>query len=387
MTTLAADSYVLGRRPALDGLRALAVLGVVAGHSLLPWSGNAGTTGVTVFFTLSGFLITRLLLEEHRETGRVDIRAFYARRVRRLGPGLALFLSVSATFIVLGHAPLLPLVTSVLQVANFANLGGTDMEGLAHMWSLSMEEQFYLLWAPALAVLVARRRRHLLGRVLVVGALASVATRLALVLTGATDQRIMFGPDSRADALLIGCLVAVHLPALRSLLTGRLATVGGLVVVACIPLGPQGAWTLLPVALGTAAVVAWAVTTPGTGPAFGLLTWRPLRALGRISYGVYLWHLPFALAFAAGRPAWVAACLTLATSVGLATVSWLLVERPALRRGRSRRDGPVRVTSAPHSTTPDSPTPDSGMPPADLQRAAYPVVRGGAEPPVERVAQ
>jgi peptidoglycan/LPS O-acetylase OafA/YrhL len=377
MTTPATDTYVLGRRPALDGLRALAVLGVVAGHSLLPWSGNAGTTGVTVFFTLSGFLITRLLLEEHRATGRVDIRAFYARRLRRLGPGLALFLSVSATFILLGSAPLLPLATSVLQVANFANLVGTDMEGLAHMWSLSMEEQFYLLWAPALAFLVARQRRHLLGRVLLVGAAASVLTRLALVLAGATDQRIMFGPDSRADALLIGCLVAVHLPALEGLLTGRLAAVGGLVVVACTPLGPQGAWTLLPVALGTAAVVAWAVTTPGTGPAYGLLTWRPLRALGRISYGVYLWHLPFALAFAAGRPAWVAACLTLGTSVGLATVSWLLVERPVLQRGRGRRTHPA----------PDGAAPDSGMPPARGERAAYPVVRGGVEPPVERVAQ
>jgi peptidoglycan/LPS O-acetylase OafA/YrhL len=267
-------------------------------------------------------------------------------------------------------------------VANFANLVGTDMEGLAHMWSLSMEEQFYLLWAPALAALLARRRRHLLGRVLLAATVASVATRLALVLTGASDQRIMFGPDSRADALLIGCLVAVYLPFLRARLTarhvGRLAAVGALVLLGCIPLGPQGAWTLLPVALATAAVVGWAVTTRGTGPAHSLLTWRPLRALGRISYGVYLWHLPFALAFATGRSPWIAAGLTLATAVGLATVSWLLVERPVLQRGHSGRSAPGR---APHSASPDS-----GMPPADGQRAAYQVVRGGVEP-VERVAQ
>ena len=283
MTTV--DTYVLGRRPALDGLRGLAVLGVVAGHSVLPFSGNAGTAGVTVFFTLSGFLITRLLLEEHRDTGRVDVRAFYLRRLRRLGPGLALFLGVSAVFIVLGHAPLVPLVTSVLQVANFANLVGTDMEGLAHMWSLSMEEQFYLLWAPVLAALLARRRPDLLGRVLVVGAVASITVRLVLSLSGASDQRIMFGPDSRADALLIGCLVAVCLPALQGRFTGRLAAAGALVIAASVPLGPQGAWTLLPVSLGTAAVVLWSVTSNGTGPAHAVLTWRPLTGLGRISYG------------------------------------------------------------------------------------------------------
>jgi peptidoglycan/LPS O-acetylase OafA/YrhL len=230
-----------------------------------------------------------------------------------------------------------------------------------------------------LVALLARRRRHLLGRLLLAGTAASVATRLVLVLTGATDQRIMFGPDSRADALLIGCLLAVHLPALQGRLTGRLATVGGLVVVACVPLGPEGAWTLLPVALGTAAVVAWAVTTPGTGAAYGLLSWRPLRALGRISYGVYLWHLPFALAFATGRQPWVAACLALATSVGLATVSWLLVERPALQRGRGGR--PARDIS------PAGPSPDSGMPPARGEWTAYRGVRGGGEPQVERVAQ
>ena len=102
---------------------------------------------------------------------------------------------------------------------------------------------------------------------LVAGVVASVAGQAGPVLTGATSQRIMFGPDSRADALLIGCLVAVHLPALQGRFTGRLAAAGALVVAACVPLGPQGAWTLLPVALGTAAVVGWAVTSPGTGSA------------------------------------------------------------------------------------------------------------------------
>jgi peptidoglycan/LPS O-acetylase OafA/YrhL len=97
-----ADTYELGRRPALDGLRGLAVLAVVAQHSSLPLAGNAGTTGVTVFFTLSGFLITRLLMEEHRAFGCIDLREFYLRRARRLGPGLALFLVVSALFLLLG---------------------------------------------------------------------------------------------------------------------------------------------------------------------------------------------------------------------------------------------------------------------------------------------
>ncbi|SDP26563.1 Peptidoglycan/LPS O-acetylase OafA/YrhL, contains acyltransferase and SGNH-hydrolase domains [Pedococcus dokdonensis] len=343
--TATVDTYVLGRRPALDGLRGLAVLAVVAGHSLLPFSGNSGTTGVTVFFTLSGFLITRLLLEEHRATGRVDVRAFYVRRARRLGPALVLFLAVSAVFLALSSADFTPWVASTLQVANFANLARTPMGGLAHMWSLSMEEQFYLVWAPLLALLLARGRRGLLGPVLIGGTVLSVAIRLGLVLGGASSQRIMFGPDSRADALLIGCLVAVYLPHLQSRHTARLAALGAVVLVACLPLGPQGAWTLLPVALATAAVVLWAVTTDATGPAHALLTWRPLTGLGRISYGIYLWHLPFALAFATGRSTWTAAALTLVTSLSLATVSYLLVEKPFLRgRGSSR---PTLVVDSP----------------------------------------
>ena len=106
---------------------------------------------------------------------------------------------------------------------------------------------------------------------------------------------------------------------------------------------------------------------PGHRLGHAVLTWRPLTALGRISYGVYLWHLPFALAFAEGRAPWVAALLTLTTSVCLATVSWLLVERPVLRGGVPR--GARRSWSARRS-------PRSGMPPAEGQRAAYRVVRG-----------
>ena len=101
--------------------------------------------------------------------------------------------------------------------------------------------------------------------------------------------------------------------------------------------------------LGTAAMVGWCVTSAGTGPAHALLTWRPLAGLGRISYGVYLWHLPFALVFAQGRPPWAAALLTLSTSLCLATVSWLLVERPALRGG-VRRARPAQPVDAPVPT-------------------------------------
>ena len=151
------DGFTLGRRPALDGLRGIAVLLVIIGHQTRSVTG-AAWAGVTIFFVLSGFLITRLLLEEHRETGRIDRTAFYTRRARRLLPALALLLLYFAMAALTGKYPWQPIAFAVTFTANLAATFGVILGGLGHTWSLALEEQFYALWPFALIPLA--RHRH-----------------------------------------------------------------------------------------------------------------------------------------------------------------------------------------------------------------------------------
>jgi peptidoglycan/LPS O-acetylase OafA/YrhL len=334
------DTYRLGRRPALDGIRALAVVAVVAGHSTLPWTTNAGTTGVTVFFTLSGFLITRVLLEQHRESGTIDILRFYERRAVRLMPAAVVFLAVAGVSLAASHSSLTPVLVSAAQTANFAMVAQTPMLGLAHMWSLSMEEQFYVLW-PWLLVALAHRARRLLVGALVVGTVLSVGLRTYLTIAGAPDERLMFAPDTRADAILIGCLLAVALPVLRSWPAAPLAGLGAAVVAAAVPWSGQGSWTLLPVALGAAAVIAWTATARPTCLPSRVLGSRPLAYLGGISYGIYLWHFPFVAALGRLAP-FARFASVLAISTAIAVLSWTYLERPIRDRFRGRVPESVR---------------------------------------------
>jgi peptidoglycan/LPS O-acetylase OafA/YrhL len=332
----------LGYRPALDGIRGLAVLGVIAQHAQIPGAGNAGTAGVTLFFVLSGFLITRILVDEHETTGRIDLRRFYVRRAARLLPALVVFLVVMTPLLVVSRQPLSPVVVAAMYSSNIAMVLGMPMGVLAHLWSLAMEEQFYLLWPLLLAPAAAARARPWMVAGLSVATAVSVAHRVSLELSGASDPRVMFGPDTRADALLIGCLLALatlRIPRVDPLV----AVFGGLVFIACLPLGPQGSWTLLPVALASGAVIAWAVTAQATSSALLAVSSRPLRGLGRISYGVYLWHLPLALLLSPHLTPWALAAATLAVSVGLAAASWRFVEQPMLRRF-PRRHGAAWTT-------------------------------------------
>ncbi|SES43663.1 Peptidoglycan/LPS O-acetylase OafA/YrhL, contains acyltransferase and SGNH-hydrolase domains [Pedococcus cremeus] len=342
------QTYRLGRRPALDGLRGLAVTAVIAGHSLLPLCANAGTVGVTFFFVLSGFLITRLLLEEQEDHRRIDIRAFYVRRARRLAPALLIFLLFTSAAHKVAGDSLWPVVASFAYVANFAAISGLPMHLLQHMWSLSMEEQFYLLWPMLMAVLLPRGRRRLL-LVLCLGLILCVGLRAWLTLSGAPSSRVMFGPDTRADALIIGAMLAFFLPHLTDWPLGRIASYAACVLALSLPLGPQGSWTLLPVALASAGVVGWAATVSASrrpSRAATALARGPIAALGRISYGVYLWHFPIAIILAARVPHVLGAILTLCLSTALAAASWRYVEVPILRRPvrglatRGMRQGP-----------------------------------------------
>ena len=360
--------------PALDGVRAVAVVGVLAFHGGLSWAGG-GFLGVDVFFVLSGYLITSLLLAERARTGRIALGEFWKRRAARLLP--ALLLVVAA--VLLGARALLPAedqgrvrgdgVAALLYVANWRmTWGGDDYfaqtaapSPLQHTWSLGIEEQFYLVWPLVVVLLVAgggalALRRSGLWRLLfvcVAGVVVSTAL-LAALHSAADPARAYYGTDTRGAALMVGAGLAVLLalrgdrPVSRTL---RRATVA-LAVVATAWLGWVGVgadggdrWLyrggLLSVALAVAVVLAHVVLVPDGWAAY-LLSRRPLVLLGRISYGVYLWHWPVFIAVNAGRTGRTGPelfAIRVLVTLGLAAVSYVLVERPVrtlVRDGRPR---------------------------------------------------
>ncbi|MDQ4069687.1 MAG: acyltransferase, partial [Actinomycetota bacterium] len=212
----------LGYRPALDGVRALAVMLVVAVHVtyvLVPaWAGRwvpGGFLGVDVFFVLSGFLITTLLLEEHHRSGRVSLRGFYVRRARRLLPAVGVLLLAHGVLTALIRADLGHEARSAAAVALYgANwviaAGGSLSAGLGHLWSLSVEEQFYMVWPVLLlAALRCRRPTAVIVVIAVAGIVWAIGVRAWLWLEGAGWDAIYVRTDARLDELFMGALLAV----------------------------------------------------------------------------------------------------------------------------------------------------------------------------------
>ncbi|GIF63132.1 membrane protein [Asanoa ishikariensis] len=363
-------------QPALDGVRACAVLAVLLFHggvAALP----GGFLGVDAFFVLSGFLITSLLLVERSATGRTDLVAFWGRRARRLLPALLLVLAtvavVSRWLLPPTELPALRLdsLASVAYLANwrmmfrdgdyFAATGA--LSPLQHTWSLGIEEQFYLLWPLVfiLAVAVARGRRTrlvLLG-VCLFGAIASGLASFLLFAPSDVD-RVYYGTDTRAVTLLVGCGLAVLLTGRRA--SGRHPVLGSLAVLGVAVTGLFWAtagggdpWLyrfgLTLVALATAAVIAHAVVSPRS-PTARVLGFLPLVVVGRISYGLYLWHWPLFGWLTSSRTGLSGSALLgvrLAAVFLVATASYLLVERPLRTarwtRRRPRLGGAVAATA------------------------------------------
>ncbi|MBE3637050.1 acyltransferase family protein [Mangrovicoccus algicola] len=340
-------------RPEIDGLRAFAVLPVILYHAGLgPFPG--GYVGVDVFFVLSGFLITSLLAED-LERGRYSLAGFYERRARRLIPALALVLGATT----LGALAILPpeqlqgyaasLLASALFYANvhfWLNSGyfapGAEDLPLLHVWSLAVEEQFYLIFPPVLALLW-RRGLPLARRVLWGAVLAS----LLLCLAGIADYpgATFFLLPSRAWELLAGSLLALHLHAAPRGGRALPASIGfGLILLSAMTFTEEtpfpSHFTLVPV-LGTVLVLRYAA--PGQW-VFRILTWRPFVLVGLVSYSAYLWHQPLlVLARAASYDPpgpWLRAGLVVLTLV-LAAATWAFVEQPF--RGRPARWLPGRT--------------------------------------------
>ncbi|WP_156426814.1 acyltransferase family protein [Mycobacterium sp. IS-3022] len=371
--TRSSRAHRRGEIPALDGIRAVAVALVLADHGGIPGV-SGGFLGVDVFFVLSGFLITSLLLDEHARTGRIRLRDFWIRRARRLLPALlVMVLAVVAARDLFSTEAITALrddaVASFFWVANWAFVAqrtdyfavGAPPSPLQHTWSLAVEEQYYLLW-PLLLIAVGfvfcrRDRLHLRWVVFAlatVGAIASAAAAIVFV-DGGSLNRIYFGTDTRAQALLVGAAAAALLvrdwttvtmagPVIRTRWlrwAARILSVVGIAVLAFAvhtatgSVGDFRAGLLIVVALAAGLVIG-AVAMDQDGPAARMLAWRPLVWLGAISYGVYLWHWPIFLVVNGERTGWSGwslFALRCAATLGVAALSWWLLEQP-IRRWR-----------------------------------------------------
>jgi peptidoglycan/LPS O-acetylase OafA/YrhL len=350
---------------ALDGIRGIAIGAVVLHHTgRLP----SGFLGVNVFFTLSGFLITSLLIGEYSRTAQIRFTDFYLRRFFRLAPALlaALVLVgvIIATLSDVRHSISLPLPlvfsSIVLYMANWVDAFAPNRSGpMSHMWSLSVEEQFYLVWPPMLLAILRRKiDPRVLARRLLYGAaiIAVLRVPLGALLFPAHGDR--FATFSQADGLLIGCALAVAVRYATLPAVGQWAGWLGAAIVAAaliVPFnneqsGMYGEYTL--VGLGSAAMIASAVTNEGALLA-KLLSWLPLEYLGRISYGLYLYHVPifYAVTTVVRGHFWPTVIQYVVTAI-VTVSSYHFIEQPAIRGGRryiarrSERQATVELSPA-----------------------------------------
>ncbi|WGL53063.1 acyltransferase [Nocardioides sp. BP30] len=335
----AQERWRLGRRPGLDVVRGVAILMVMISHLRHGWR-SEGSIGVSIFFVLSGFLITALLLEERRETGRIDFKAFYARRARRLLPAMVVMIVVvSAVKAHLGVPWRGSMASVLLYVSNWAYIHGVRMTWVQHTWSLAIEEQFYLVW-PIVLVLVLRLVRPIrLAPALAVLMLASTAVRWSLYASGAPALRVYEGTDARADALLAGCALAVlahsgvRLPRIDVIAAGWALAAAVVVGLVASDLNHNVVGPTVGLPLGIILLLT-GLAMRGEGQGSAVIAW-----FGRRSYGLYLWSVPIALSapyFFPGIGLTGKVALAVA-SLGVAELSWRLVEKPILDRGRARR--------------------------------------------------
>lgn len=313
-----------GYSPALDGLRALAVIAVIAYHLGYGWA-PGGLLGVTVFFVLSGYLITSLLVSEHQRNGRIAFGSFWMRRARRLLPAVILVIVVTVILCMIFNRALLTkmkpdIIPSLFffnnwwqifhDVSYFEALGAPSP--LQHFWSLGIEEQFYLVWPLLVGGILLLSRSHKVLRSVALGlAVVSIIAMALLYEPGGDPSRVYYGTDTRAFSLLIGAWLAFVFPARRLRgegkhgLSANLRQVIGIIgIVALVvmiafmvlvnafsPFMYYGGILIVSVCTG---LVIMALVNPESILA-RIFSFAPLVYIGKISYGIYLWHYPLLL--------------------------------------------------------------------------------------------
>jgi len=330
--------------PALDGLRAIAVLLVLADHCHVPGF-EPGYFGVDLFFVLSGFLITQLLVVELDATGSINLIGFYARRFLRLSPALTLLLF---TYVLIG--PLLwpqftlgehirDAVLAGLYLSDYAQAFWHIPKVLLHTWSLSVEEHFYLLW-PFAILLLGRLRLRSGMLVLVTMYLMATAWR-EYDYTSMGWDAVYFRFDTRISGLICGALVAMWLKRFGPISEDMANKVGVLAcatLAVCLSIGFWGApWsiTILTNIAHVAATGALLALSVRNSWLKSLLSVPPLVGIGVVSYGIYLWHYPVAVYFRDQLSWYVTFPIVLTVAIAVATASYYSIERPLQRYRRA----------------------------------------------------
>lgn len=335
--------------PGLEGLRGLAILLVLVFHAV-PGALPGGFIGVDIFFVLSGFLITRILIDEHLRHQKINLATFYIRRCLRLMPALALMLGAFIIFTIVFYPreqqPSLwgEAAISAIYMTNWARAFDLyTFQFLGHTWSLAIEEQFYLLWPGLLYLLLkSRTSARYLGWIILAIIVASVLWRAYLFVEGYSAMRIYNGLDTRADGLMLGAGLAAILyaypvgpdarliPWLRAAGFGALASLALLASMATWdnPLMIYGGYSLT--GLLSACLLA-DMTINTDGQLRKLFSGTLIRWIGQISYGLYLWHFPIYCALLkAGLNQWQTLLLGIPLSFVAASTSYYLLERPCL---------------------------------------------------------
>jgi peptidoglycan/LPS O-acetylase OafA/YrhL len=365
LMTKITSSPVSARLAGLDGLRAIAVAAVVLYH-VIPNSLPGGGLGVDIFFVISGFLITGLLITEHDETGRIRLGSFWARRARRLLPALVVLVVVcTSVALFVGADVLVGIARQVLGAATFSSnwlsiasgtsyFGTTTPELFRNLWSLAVEEQFYLVWPFLVLLVVLIKRPGVRAIVFLTIAVASAAAMALLYSPDADPTRVYYGTDTHSFGLAIGAAVAALTHGMARTRLGwpkwgrRLLPIPGVLAVAGLVwltfvLPAESELTFRGGLAGVAvltAVAIWGSIIPGS--LLGrLLDLKPIRWIGVRSYGIYLWHWPVIILIVAAAPGWqdapatgwLAALVAVAVTVAAATLSYRYLEAPIRSQG------------------------------------------------------
>jgi peptidoglycan/LPS O-acetylase OafA/YrhL len=334
--------------PQLDGLRGIAILMVVVGHFVNVWAplpviwrtAELATLGVVLFFVLSGYLITNLILEEKQASGTVGLRRFYFRRFLRLGPALALFLAVVAFLSLHGYIEKIGPKEFLFCIFYLRNFYGVSV-AVGHLWSLSLEEQFYVIWPPLVKFFGSKLLPVSVGVVIVMSACRGVAMHLHLF---DYDPGIYYArPYFRMDSILIGCCLAIFLRRPGTIPAFLTRTPAWMIWVLLLlwTTGVPNVWPSIYITVQML-VSAWLLLKVITGLKFTVLTSGVLQFFGKISYSLYLWQ-QMILEKQLLRSWW----LPIVASVAFAIMSHYLIERPFLRlKDKYRSDAwKVAVTS------------------------------------------